>query len=154
VPGQTNVAIKEGIFHLYPTDTMSWGIDIDIDYSRNFEIDISAKKDSKKFSSRGIFRWADECGISSASIEFTASSMHMQICKFQDCGKYKIRRKSGHQDSFNRYVVRKVADSYYIFKNDEYLFAYPAEKLYGKRIEFAQKKSHILIDYIRISYLD
>lgn len=57
--------------------------------------------------------------------------------------------------AFNKFTVRKVADKYYFFLNEKFVYSMPFEPFFGNLLGFqVGERSTIMIDNIEIAYLD
>jgi uncharacterized repeat protein (TIGR01451 family) len=57
--------------------------------------------------------------------------------------------------AFNKLTIRKIADKYYFFLNEKFVYSMPFEPFFGNLVGFqVAEKSTIMVDNIAISYLD
>ena len=149
------VFIKGGIFYLKKGTESSWGIDLIIDYSREFEIEFAAKLENKSILGDAMLMWGSDCDIDGETVfYFNKSALHMTTYvagEWKDMRRY---HKSLPATEWYTYRIRKVGKEYHVFVNGNYVFSYPYTKLNGRRIAFQGRRVNVMVDDIRISYLN
>ncbi len=138
----------------------------EIDYDRNFEIEIRSKITGSAFNNYfGVLNWGriGEASYAGQYLYYRPySSSAIFHCGNKDVkgscdGKnyfFKPSKKSYNPTGFNSFTIRKVKSNYYVFVNGIFQTTAPFIPLEGKAIGLGAKgKTKLLVDYIRISYL-
>lgn len=157
-------SISNGMLEINNTrinDNAAYGIEENIDYSRNFEVHLSfmIRKAAGKYKRAGGVYWgsAGAKGFSWCAIGRTEAEMIN--CHGGDHKQDKKKKGSIYpalkEGIFHTIVVRKLQDKYTIFVNDKLTAALPYEILPGNKLVLAaDSESVIVYDYLKIYYLD
>lgn len=161
--GDDNSFIKDGLL-VYEGNALNnvcaLFIEPDIDYTRNFEIEVSAMVflKGKKYTDQGAIVWArDTASYAAGYLYFDErKGYNFSTCSTKDkyC-KFKLFFRAGKEKSFNKIVIRHIADKYYIIVNDSNPKAFPYQPPPGNALGLGGGNgATVFFDYIRVSYLN
>lgn len=162
------ISIEKGLLHINNTRDTGWmeGVDIDtmIDYSRDFEIDLSLQligkykryKDLTGFYWGATDSWGAGCHwICIAPGRITFTYCHGGDHK-QDEHKWLYYWPRFKKERFNKITIRKIQNTYSIYVNDKPIKTLPFEPLMVKgTLSFAAcEHADVAYDYLKIYYLN
>lgn len=131
---------------------------VNFDNSKDFEIETKIRFAGGTEKSAQAFLW----GISNSPYEdygfLFLQSGHFEITNYKDKTYHKFKDwtllNNYHKSQFNKITIRKFANQYYFFFNEELVYQMPFIKFTGNKIGFeVGKKSSIEVDYLKVSYL-
>ncbi|MEN7548344.1 caspase family protein [Rapidithrix thailandica] len=152
--------IQKGYYqlnHLRSFGAWSWHYAVDIDESRDFEIETRLKvlTHGEQGYLNGLI-WGKEQN-SDYRLGYNDYGSH-RVCKIDhDTWHYFMNWKKGPVDveGFNKLTVRKVGRKYYLFINEVLVHTMPYAPFYGKRIGFlANQSTELQVDYLTVNYLN
>ncbi len=155
--------IADGLFkykNTAPKNIYAYGVNPNIDFSRDFEIEYSAKIISapKRNWTASVLFWArDSMNYSCylyCSIHGDISYLAFDVANNQKLIKKRYSTHFKKDGSFNKITIRKKSDKIYVFINEHFKSALKYIPISGKRIGLgAGANAEVWYDYVRISYL-
>jgi len=156
---------NEGVLIIENRDTADFktiGIYKDIDYNRDYEIEVGFQIDTCKDhnTNAAYFGWGGDTSEHNGGTVIMANHDGYYFVKdchggdHRDCT-YKQFDAFINKKNYNVFTLRKTGNTYYLFINDVFEKKIPAKALKGNRIYLsALPQSTISYDYIRVYYLD
>lgn len=146
------------------TSTLATIFPFMIDYSRDFEIEFSARLDLKYTDWAALLFWGRDSTVEVYNGQFLyyypKGGYSMTYCKGsypEPCDYKRTMNAFGYGNNkggYNTYTIRKIKDRYYVFVNDRYSRRYDYIPLNGQLLGFGTgRKSVANMDYIQVSYL-
>jgi len=158
--------LQDGYLRIRNSDSTSWSSAIkkDIDFSRDYEIEIAFRIDSfpKRYYNAAAFSWgADSLKNAGAEIIYMdyAGSGYVKNCTGGDhsaCTSKYFHYYIPNKKDFRIFTLRKTGDTYYVFVNDIFEKKITVtNQLPGGELHLgAMPNATISYDYIRVYYLD
>lgn len=144
-----------------PKRIFATAIDRPIDFTRDFEIELSARivYSPKKYGPGGVLFWCRDTLKRTPFLYFSrVGELRFVDCTEGDWDNCKVKRRRSFvfkKGAFNKITVRKAGDYYYLFVNEKFERRVPYKPLHGSLLGLgAGPGSRVAYDYIRISYLD
>jgi hypothetical protein len=132
--------------------------EVDIDETRDFEIETKIKYYSGKKNSGLMLVWGRNSATSdNYNMEFSANGKYW-IGKYEDksydASKGWTESSSVNQYTYNKMTIRKVGSNYYYFFNEKLVHKAPFRATFGNQVGFlAPGNTAIRVDYLRVSYI-
>jgi len=147
--------IHEGRFHIPTRINRDHKMYVPFDYSQNYEIEIQAKTTAKSRKGYGFFQWGVDCDIASSSIAFFRGKVILNNYTY---GKWDTGARGYveglDEDVLHKYVIRKIDGVHYVFADGQFVVKYPAISLRGQEILLNKQKANLVVDFIKLSYLN
>ncbi len=143
---------------------------IDIDYNKDFEIEVKMKIEKASSGGEAHFIWG--CGSNNwNSYTYSLSTTHspgVKINKFTgtwrefhkhglfvDNSEIRVFYGGEYNGIYFKLTIRKIANTYYFFQNGIFIYSMPYIQVFGNYIGFMiQRNIQLYVDYIKIYYQD
>lgn len=166
-PGSlVKAGIKDGCLRIDNSDSTYWSFIIkkDIDFNRDYEIEIAFRIDSfpKKYYYAAVFSWGADstknAGSETVFLDYAGNGF-IKNCMGGDhsaCSSKEFHYYTPNKKDFRIFTLRKTGDMYYVFINDRFEKKIPVNNHPpgGELHLGAMPNTAISFDYIRVFYLD
>lgn len=160
-----DVKITGGIYHFHNNSNIrqEFCIDISIDFSRNFEIEFKAKVNGERHDNLfGHVHWGRDSGFifgerSGYMLDFNNYQKGTMSHAISE-NKAKIQNvyvpSNFDKRGFNKYIIRKYEDKYYLFINEDRVGRYKYIPIVGGKLCLGASPGALVeFEYITLKYL-
>jgi hypothetical protein len=156
IPNQPKgTVIRDGFFTIARSDTSAWGIQLPFNSDRDFEIEcVAGVRNGHRRGMAGI-EWGKACGVGYNQLGFCRETLQFRVDEFGT----KVHAENSYKSTlpkqdFYKYSIRKVGENYYFFVNEHFIFTCPFKQLIANGLFFCQNKTNLIVDKVRVSYLN